>query len=458
MKKGTEITGKIEYTDFPNKGSLFVDGEKVIVKGTIAGQTVRGVINKGRKGRYEARLLEVTERSYIETNEPMCPHFGICGGCFYQTLSYENQLNIKAGHVKKLLDAVIKEDYVFEKPVGSPIDREYRNKMEFTFGNEYKDGPVCLGLHRKGSFYDIVPVHECKLVNEDIREILVATEEFAKHSGFTFYHKMTKEGYFRHLLVRRSFMGGILIDIITTSGPGPDLNEFKKKMLGLKCASRIKGILNTVNNSIADVVRDEGTTILYGEDFITEKLLGLDFKISPFSFFQTNSKGAEVLYEKVREFAGHEGDGAVIYDLYSGTGTIGQMMAPVAKSVVGIEIIEEAVEAAKENALQNGLSNCTFIAGDVLKMLDEVEVKPDFIILDPPREGIHPKALPKILSYGVEKMIYISCKPTSLANDLVTIQEAGYRVDRVCCVDMFCYSTHVETVILLSQRKADDYV
>lgn len=453
MKKGTQVTGKIEYTDFPNKGSLFVDGERVTVKGTIAGQTVTGVINKGRKGKYEARLMEINEKSPIETCEPMCPHFGVCGGCFYQTLTYEDQLKTKAGHVKKLLDAVIKDEYVFESPLASPVTKEYRNKMEFTFGNEYKDGPVCLGLHKKGSFYDIVPVRECQIVSADIREILVATEEFAKESGYSFYHKMSKEGYFRHLLVRQSAKnGGILIDLITTTQPGPDINLFKEKMLSLSCAGKIKGILNTVNDSVADVVIDEGTSILYGEDFITEELLGLNFKISPFSFFQTNSLGAEVLYEKVREFAGNDGNGGVIFDLYSGTGTIGQMMAPVAKSVVGIEIVEEAVVAARENAIRNGLTNCEFIAGDVLKKIDEVEVRPDFIILDPPREGINPKALTKILAYGVDKMIYISCKPTSLANDLVAIQEAGYKVERVCNCDLFGFTPHVETVCLLSRK------
>ena len=186
-----------------------------------------------------------------------------------------------------------------------------------------------------------------------------------------------------------------------------------------------------------------------------EELLGLKFKITPFSFFQTNSLGAEVLYETAREYIG-ETDGRKVFDLYSGTGTIAQILAPAAEHVTGVEIIEEAVEAAKVNAAQNGLTNCDFIAGDVLKVLDTLEERPDLIVLDPPRDGIHPKALPKIIDhYGCEKMIYISCKPTSLARDLVVLQAKGYEVTRVCCVDMFPGTTHVETVVLLSKGEVD---
>ena len=189
---------------------------------------------------------------------------------------------------------------------------------------------------------------------------------------------------------------------------------------------------------------------MYGNDRITEELLGLTFEISTFSFFQTNSLGAEVLYSTVRDMVGETRD-KVIFDLYSGTGTIGQMLAPVAKKVIGIEIIAEAVEAAKDNAKRNGLSNCEFLTGDVLKKLDEISEKPDFIVLDPPREGVVPKALQKIIDYGVNGMVYISCKPTSLANDLEALQDAGYRVVRVQTVDLFPQTPHVETVVELQR-------
>ena len=214
------------------------------------------------------------------------------------------------------------------------------------------------------------------------------------------------------------------------------------------------GILHTCNDSLADVVRSDRTEILYGGDWFYEELLGLRFKITPFSFFQTNSLGAEVLYEKVRSYIGDTKD-KVVFDLYSGTGTIAQILAPVAKQVVGVEIVEEAVEAARENAKLNGLDNCQFLAGDVLKVVDELKEKPDLIVLDPPRDGIHPKALGKIIDFGVERMVYVSCKPTSLVRDLIVLQERGYRVEKVCCVDMFPETGNCETVVLLSKGEID---
>ena len=277
---------------------------------------------------------------------------------------------------------------------------------------------------------------------------------------------MAHVGYLRHLLVRRGVKTGeILVDLVTstqTEGTWKsDKNEeallegWKEKLLGLDLEGSFAGILHTENDSLADVVQNDRTVILYGQDFFMEELLGLKFKITPFSFFQTNSLGAEVLYETAREYIG-ETDGRKVFDLYSGTGTIAQILAPAAEHVTGVEIIEEAVEAAKVNAAQNGLTNCDFIAGDVLKVLDTLEERPDLIVLDPPRDGIHPKALPKIIDhYGCEKMIYISCKPTSLARDLVVLQAKGYEVTRVCCVDMFPGTTQVETVVLLSKGMVD---
>lgn len=216
---------------------------------------------------------------------------------------------------------------------------------------------------------------------------------------------------------------------------------------------------------MADTVTNEGTDVLYGQDFFYEELLGLRFKITPFSFFQTNSLGAEVLYQTAREFigdalpSGTDADiaehGKIVFDLYSGTGTIAQMLSPVAKKVIGVEIIEEAVEAAKENVQLNGLHNCEFIAGDVLKVIDSIEEKPDYIVLDPPRDGINPKALEKIIRYNVPQMVYISCKPTSLVRDLEVLQARGYEVKKVCCVDMFPSTFHVETVVLLSKGEID---
>ena len=202
------------------------------------------------------------------------------------------------------------------------------------------------------------------------------------------------------------------------------------------------------------MVQSDATHILYGQDYFYEELLGLRFRISPFSFFQTNSLGAEVLYDTVRGFVGDTKD-RVVFDLYSGTGTIAQILAPVAKKVVGVEIVEEAVRSARVNAELNGLENCEFLAGDVFKVIDELQDKPDLIVVDPPRDGIHPKALGKIIDFGVDRIVYISCKPTSLVRDLVVLQDRGYRVEKVCGVDMFPGTGNVETVVLLSKGEVD---
>ena len=228
------------------------------------------------------------------------------------------------------------------------------------------------------------------------------------------------------------------------------LDGWKQKLLELSLSGTFAGILHTKNDSLADIVQNDGTDILYGADHFYEELLGLKFKITPFSFFQTNSLGAEILYDTVRQYIG-DTKGQDVFDLYSGTGTIAQILAPVADHVIGVEIVEEAVEAAKENALLNGLTNCDFISGDVLKVLDSLDEQPDLIVLDPPRDGIHPKALPKIINYGVKRMVYVSCKPTSLTRDLIILQAAGYQVKRVCLVDMFPGTGHCEVCVKLER-------
>lgn len=460
MKKGQVFEGVIEKVAFPNKGHITVDGKTVIVKNGVPGQKVRFSVNKVRSGRAEGRILEVLEKSPLEC-EPVCPHFADCGGCTYQNLSYEEQLHLKETQVKELLDGAIRDfgyEYVFEGIKESPNHYDYRNKMEFSFGDEVKDGPLALGMHKRGSFYDIVTVDGCRLTDGDFRKILRATLDYFTELGTPFYRKLQHTGYLRHLLVRKAARTGqILVSLVTTSQMDVDLEGWKERLLKLPLEGSFAGILHTTNDSLADVVQSDRTEVLYGEEYFYEELLGLRFRISTFSFFQTNSLGAEVLYDTARSYVGDTKD-QVIFDLYSGTGTIAQMLAPVAKKVIGVEIVEEAVKAAGENAKLNGLTNCEFIAGDVLKMLDTISDRPDFIVLDPPRDGIHPKALKKIIDYGVDRMIYISCKPTSLARDLEMLQGYGYRVERACCVDMFPWSANVETVVLLSQQKPDDHI
>lgn len=460
MKKGEIYEGIIEKVDFPNKGYVNIDGEKVIVKNGIPGQKVRFMINKKRSGRAEGRLLEVLEKSPLEVREPVCKIFPACGGCMYQTMSYEEQLKMKETQVKGLLqEAVgIGTDLHWEGIHGSPIEFGYRNKMEFSFGDEYKDGPLSLGLHKKGSTYDVLTASDCKLVHPDMTAILSRVLDFFTELGAVHYKKMQHTGYLRHLLLRRGVTSGeILVHVITTSQAEYDYAPLVSRLLALPLEGKIVGIMHIINDSLSDVVQSDETRLLYGQDYFYETLLGLRFKISTFSFFQPNSLAAEVLYSIVRDYIGDTKDKEV-FDLYSGTGTIAQLLASVAKEVIGVEIVEEAVEAAKVNAALNGLTNCRFIAGDVLKVLDNLTEKPDMIILDPPRDGIHPKALPKILAYGVENIVYISCKPTSLARDLPAFLAAGYEVQRSCSVDQFCETVHVETVCLLSKLHANQHI
>ena len=462
MKKGQIFEGIIEKVEFPNKGKVYVPEEDryVIVKNGIPGQKVKFIVNKFKSGNAEGRLLEVLEKSEKETRTPVCSIFPACGGCMYQTMSYEDQMQMKGEQVREILESAMApgKTFTFEGVKASPKEFGYRNKMEFSFGDEYKDGPLSLGLHKKGSTYDVLTASDCKLVHQDMNKILMCVLEYFQNLGASYYKKMQHIGYLRHLLLRRGdTTGEILINLVTTTQEDYDLTPLVEQLLALQLEGKIVGILHILNDSLSDVVQSDETKVLYGQDFFYENLLGLEFKITPFSFFQPNSRGAEVLYTIVRDYIGDIHD-MTVFDLFSGTGTISQVLAPVAKEVIGVEIIEEAVEAAKENAARNGLENCRFIAGDVFKVLDDIEEKPDVIVLDPPRDGIHPKALPKILDYGVDTIVYISCKVTSLARDLAMFQARGYEVVKAVAVDQFCETVHVETVVLLSHKKPDGHI
>lgn len=648
MKKGQIYEGTVIDIDFPDKGVVLtketnkdgiVNEHHVIVKGALPGQTVRYILQKARAGKCKGRLLEVINKSSFETAKPECANFGVCGGCSYQTLPYKAQLELKKNQVLKLINGVAGENsYIFDGIFPSPCIWGYRNKMEFSFGDEYKGGPLSLGLHKKGSIHDIINASGCRIVNNDYSKILDCIREYFFKRNIPHYNKNTHTGILRHLLIRRSASTGeILVALVTASGlenymcgedgsivqdkcsaddnntfcnvidcknasymdmhnspedstntsiqkrnekPGDNLScnniclreqdknnitqdkqgadnidksekseNYKNCLYGLgtelqhlQLEGRITGFLHIINNGLGDVVKSDETHIIFGKDWITEEILGLKFRISVFSFFQTNTKGAEVLYSCARNYIygkpaygmGNlmriygiqygtgdfekedsicipEGknqentvkninkvlkentgeinidvasvdisgnilkgnmeintdnnleeietqnietdnflEDKIVFDLYSGTGTIAQIIAPVAKKVTGVEIVEEAVEAARQNAEYNGLKNCEFIAGDVLKVLEEIDEKPGFIILDPPREGVHPKALKKICEeIKIPEMVYISCKPTSLARDITELQKYGYSIRRLCCVDMFPQTTHVECVCLL---------
>lgn len=357
-------------------------------------------------------------------------------------------MNIKSNQVTKLLrDAGIKDfEYLGIEP--SPLEYDYRNKMEFTFGDVEKGGELSLGLHQKGKFYEIVTVEGCQIVDSDFIKILTNTLDYFREKGVELYNKRSHKGVLRHLVVRKAIKTGeLLVNLVTTSQQQLKLDELIERLKDIEYRGRLVGFLHTVNDNFSDTVQSDETKILFGRDYIVEEILGLKFKISAFSFFQTNTLGAEKLYSIVRDFAGDKKD-KLIYDLYCGTGTIAQIMATVARKVVGIEIVEEAVESAEENAKLNGLDNCHFIAGDVMEKVSELNEKPDLIILDPPRDGIHPKAIQKIIDFEPEEFIYVSCNPKSLARDLPVFEERGYKVQKVKCMDMFPHTPHTECVTI----------
>ena len=386
-----------------------------------------------------------------------CTAFGRCGGCRYGSEPYEAQLAAKEQELMKLFRTVLPEEFfacgAYEGMLGSPCQWGYRNKMEFSFGNESKDGPLTLGLHRKGSFYDIIPVPDCIIAPADFGRISSAVQAYFREKSVSFLHKRTHQGSLRHLVLRSSLDGSLLVNLVTVSSFRPE-PDFAEMLLALPLEGRITGILQTENDSRADAVIPEKVNLLWGEDFLTERVLGMDFRISPFSFFQTNTRGAEVLYGKAREYIGSTA-GCTVYDLYSGTGTIAQVLAPAAKEVIGVEIVEEAVAAARENAALNGLSNCSFIAGDVLKVLDTMSEAPDIIVMDPPRDGVNPKALSKIMNRGAGQLLYISCKPSSLVRDIPALRLGGYEAKRLCFVDMFPNSANCEAIAVFVQTRAD---
>ena len=501
LKRKDIAEGVIEKVDYPNRGRIYTEeGQKVTVKNTIPGQKIRFRVFKKHKDRVEGNLLELLEKSPLESREKVCEIFPDCGGCLCQTMPYEKQLAMKSDMVNRLLEEVL-DGAAYDGILGSPDEFEYRNKMEFSFGDEVLDGPLTLGLHKRATTYTVLDADSCRLVHEDIRKIVRATLDYCKENNLPKYNKRIHQGFLRFLLVRRSqTTGELLVYLITSSQMQHDFSTWADRLRKLEISGTFAGIFHAEDDKMADAVNVDVLHTLYGKDYFYEELLGLKFKVTAFSFFQTNTKvgfeqeddtvsNVEFAHkiDSVREIwtaknqlngagtdteisvnslsAGEETDGTtqapqrdaeavhapILYDLYSGTGTIGQMLSPVAGHVYGVELIPEAVKAAEENAALNDITNCTFIAGDVLEKLQEIEERPDYIILDPPREGVNPRALSQIIEYGVGEMVYISCKASSFKKDMAMLREHGWRVKRWCLVDMFPQTMHVETVCLLSK-------
>jgi len=390
----------------------------------------------------------------------LCRDYEQCGGCVYQGVPYEEQLKIKEDEVRGLLDAKSIHYGEFLPIQAAPSRYAYRNKMEYTFGDEVKNGPTTLGMHPRGRFMSIITVDQCQLVHEDFNTILRATLDFVERKGYSHYHKKRHTGLMRHLIVRRGVRTGeLLVNVVTASDGGAavggevfDEAGYAEMIRNLPLENQVVGVLRTINDRLADAVYCDELRILSGRDYYNEEIMGLKFRVSAFSFFQTNVEAVENLYSYavslIDDFAGKDA-----FDLYCGTGTITQVLARKARTALGVEIVEEAVEVARQTAELNGLDNCRFIAGDCFKVLDSISDKPDVIVVDPPRVGIKNDALDKIIGYGVDQIVYVSCNPKSLAENLYYFQYYGYRVDSVKPFDNFPGTKHCECVVLMSKVK-----
>lgn len=440
------------------------DGKTILVSGAIPGDLVNARVKKAKSKYYEADAIEIIEPSPYRI-EPECEHFGVCGGCKWQNMSYEKQLEYKQDEVLNNIRRIGGiEDFESLPILGGKEPYHYRNKMEFSFSNarwltaeEIKSGTDidqkdALGFHIPGQWSKILDLKECYLQENPSNEIRLAIRNYAIENGLDFFDLRNQEGFLRTLMLRQNSKGEwmILLQFFREE------KENRERLLDFILAKfpQIKTLLYAINSKGNDSVYDLDIKTYYGEGFIFEEMDGLKFKIGPKSFFQTNYKQALELYRKTLEFADIK-ENQVVYDLYTGTGTIAQYMARHAKQVIGIEAIQEAIDAAKENAKLNGLDNCTFYCGDMKEVFTEEFLanhpKADVLITDPPRDGMHPKVVEQILKLSPQRIVYVSCNSATQARDLALMKE-HYNVVKILPVDMFPQTHHVENIALLIKK------
>ena len=382
----------------------------------------------------------------------LCAHYDKCGGCSTQHIDYKTQLKKK----EKMLLEIFEDNYLdtenYEGIIPSPEIFEYRNNMEFSFGDLKKGGILQLGMHPRGKRFDVITVDKCLLIDNDFRIILKAILDYCREHNFKKYHIKTRKGFLRNLVIRKGInTGEVIVNLITTSQNSHDFTALADELYNLEYRGNIVGFIQTINDNFSDTVVSEKEIIYRGRNYFYDKLLGLKFKINSLSFFQTNTHGAENLYAEAEKYVGSS-KGKNVFDLYCGTGTISQVIASKADNIFGIEIDKEAVKMAEENAALNNRENCHYIAGDVLEKIEEINIKADLIIIDPPRPGINPKALEKIAALNTPEILYISCNPKSLARDLTELDFSGYKIKSFKAVDMFPHTKHLETIVLLNKE------
>lgn len=440
------------------------DGKTILVSGAVPGDLVNARMKKSKKNYIEAEAIEILEES-PDRVDARCMHFSVCGGCKWQNLSYEKQLEFKEDEVLNNIRRIGGIDGFEAVPIlGSAEQYFYRNKMEFSFSNarwltleevnsteEIADRNA-LGFHIPGQWSKILDLKECFLQEDPSNNIRLAVKEYAEENNLEFFDVRNQEGFLRTLMMRQNSKGEwmVLFQLF-------EENETERiKLLDylLQKFPQIHTLLYAINPKGNDSIYDLDIQTYYGEGFLYEEMDGLRFKIGPKSFFQTNYKQALELYRKTLEFADLKGD-EVVYDLYTGTGTIAQYVARNAKQVIGIEAVQEAIDAAKEHAELNGLTNCTFYCGDMKDIFNqeflESHPKADVLITDPPRDGMHAKVVEQILNLSPEKIVYVSCNSATQARDLAMLKE-HYNLVKVLPVDMFPQTHHVENIALLIKK------
>ena len=457
---------KVLITDIGAEGKAIAKvGEMVVfTKFAIPGDVVDLQVTKKRKKYQEAYITNYHEYSKDRV-KAFCEHFGVCGGCKWQNLPYSKQLDYKQKQVEDQLIRIGKLELPETNSIlGSKNDTFYRNKLEFTFSNkrwltfeEVENGdeiknPEALGFHVPGLFDKIININKCWLQSEPSNSIRNFIYNYAVRNNLSFFDIKEQTGFLRTLIIRTSSTGEVMVIVSF-------FYEDKTKADHLLNAisnefPEITSLLYVINKKGNDTITDQSIEVFAGRDFIWEEMEGIKFRIGPKSFYQTNSEQAHELYKIVREFAGLRGN-EVVYDLYTGTGTIANFIANKAKKVVGIEFVPEAIDDAKINSELNGIKNCAFYAGDMKEVLNDNFIKengvPDVIITDPPRAGMHTDVTETILKIGAKRIVYVSCNPATQARDLALL-DSDYLIEKIQPVDMFPHTHHVENVVLLAKR------
>jgi 23S rRNA (uracil1939-C5)-methyltransferase len=467
MRKKKYVIKELPITDYASEGKSLgrIEGKVIFVEGAVPGDVADIFITKNKKDWAEGKAISFSEYSK-ERAEPFCIHFGVCGGCKWQMLPYEKQLQYKQQEAEQVLKRIGKAELPQILPIiGSAKTIHYRNKLEFTFSNrryltnaeinksEKIPQENALGYHAPGIFDKIIDISECWLM-DDINNLIRNTiRDYAIENALSYYDIRDHKGFLRNIIIRYCSTGELMINFVFAHD---DRTEIKKLLDHLlKKIPAITTLLYTINQKWNDSIYDLDPQVYFGNGFITEMLNEFRFKISPKSFFQTNTKQAEKLYEVAKSFAGLSGN-EIVYDLYCGTGSIGIFLSKLSKKIIGVDLIEESIIDAKENALLNNIDHAHFFSGDVIQICNDAffaeHGKPDVIISDPPRAGMHEKLIIKLLEIAAPKIVYVSCNVATQARDINLLNEK-YTVEKIQPLDMFPHTHHIECVVLLQLKQ-----